>query len=182
MRIFVGGRGMGKTQRLMTEAIKAAEKMPAVVVTFNEAECKRIRQVWARELVGSKLEIFSIQQLELMRGVRHKFKRMFIDNLDILLFSTMNRHLDQNDGAIQLTTITGESVRDLAQIRLGAAMLWREAANMAVGVPELMEKFLNKARALEAGMPEEIRQRMENGNGNASERTKEVDVPTDRAE
>lgn len=163
MRFLVGGRRIGKTTKAIETALAMATHRPTCFITFNKDERDRLRQQYHAQLLETKLEIFSLDELELLGGVR-KFSRIYVDNVDIMLMRMFHRFLDHRGGGyVDLVTATGESVRDMAIIKLGAIEMWKEAIRIVVEMhekedaqslaPLLLMKFKQKIRSIK-GEPE----------------------------
>lgn len=128
MRILVTDRSRGKTTKLLQEAFKVAKDAPTVVLCFNNQAAKILRREFATKLVGSKLEIFGLQEFMLVDRMRG-YKHIYFDDVDQILFSLVHQSLDPK-GAIRLATATGLPVHDLKLIKEAGAQLWREAGIM----------------------------------------------------
>ena len=155
MRWFISDRQRGKTTKLLQEAFKVAKDAPTVVLCFSNAEAKILRREFATKLVGSKLEIYGLQEFQLVDRMR-SYAHIYFDDVDMILTSLVEQSLDPK-GGIRLATATGLPVHDLTLIKRAAAALWREAAQMILEVADredhgfdfLIKRFEARALSLE---------------------------------
>ena len=139
MRFFVTGRRMGKTTRAFAEALMQSETQPVCFLAFNKSERDRLRETYHKELSASKLEVFSLEELQFLSGMR-RFRKVYIDNADMILMRFFHKLLDSElGGGIELVTATGEPVRDMAIIKAGAVEMWREAIRIVLDMHEKEE-------------------------------------------
>lgn len=131
MRFFITDRQRGKTTKAIKEGLKIGEKEATCLLTFNDASARAIRTAFRPQLLGSKLEVFSLPQFGLI-GKNRKFKNIYIDDVDQILYAMVHESLAE-DGAIRLATATGLPVHDMSVLREAAAALWEEAAAMVLG-------------------------------------------------
>lgn len=164
MKVLCTGRGEGKTTRLMAEALDFGKRFPTVLVVHSIQEEERLKNLYRKELLGSKVEVMYFRKL---LDLRNKyFKRMLVDNVELIFATIFGPNVDRDGGRLTTMSATGLPMQDLDAARAGAVMLWREAAKMAydprglVDSKKLIEKFDNKAEELVASLPEIWQQRL----------------------
>lgn len=157
MRVLVTGRREGKTTRLMQQALEFAKRFPTVVVVHDEKAAAQLRDLYARDILGSKLEIFGFQRL--LMNPKKVYHRMLIDDAELILSMILGPHVDRTDGRLTTISMTGVPMADLEAAKAGAVMLWREAAKMArdagavVATDSLAAAYDKRAKELEDQLP-----------------------------
>lgn len=161
MKFMITMPGAGKTTKAMSDALVYAKRYPTALITFGEKEAERLTNLYRKEMIGGKLEIISMRRL--LNNPKKRFKRMLIDNVDMLLADIFYPHLElraeevSDMGRISLVTATGIPVRDLYATKEGAAMLWDIAAERVKIVEDkaaLIAEFEHKANELRKGIPD----------------------------
>lgn len=134
MRYMITAGGCGKTTKAMSDALVYAKRYPTAFVTFGEAECDRLMKLYRKEMIGCKLEIITMRRL--LGNPKKYYKRIVIDNIDMLLADLFFQHIDRSGteanemGRISLVTATGLPLRDLYVVRETAAAIWDAAAKI----------------------------------------------------
>lgn len=157
MKFMITLEGCGKTTKAMADALTYAKRYPTVFVTYGEKEAQRLRILYRQEMIGGKLEILYFRQL--LMNPKKRFKRMVLDNIDMMLVDLLYHHIDtrgEERGYMALCTATGIPIRDLYTTREGAAMLWDIAAQQVktnVDREKLIADFEQRAAELRKQIP-----------------------------
>lgn len=102
---MVWGKGLGKTTRAIQAALNGPR--PAVIVTINQAEKKRIEELLkeADYLKRGGIDVITFDDLQ---TPGKKFKNVILDNADHWIFRGL-RNILAHDGEVKVTA-TGRSI------------------------------------------------------------------------
>lgn len=136
MRFLVTDRQKGKTTKIIREALRVGKDAPTCLLTFNDVAARAIRKAFNKQLIGSKLEVFSLQQFQLIGDAR-KYKHVYIDDVDQILYALVHGSL-ADDGMIRLATATGLPIHDMGVLREAGVALWQDAHDI------LLREFMDE--------------------------------------
>jgi len=157
MRWLVTDKGMGKTTKILKEAFRIGKEHATLLLTFNNSRARELRILFRKQLVGSKLEVFGLQEFQMINKMR-KYKSVYIDDADAILYALVHESLHPQEGFIRLATATGLPIHDMSVLSKAGAALWGEAADILAeylstggATPmDVVRIFREKAAMLEA--------------------------------
>lgn len=164
MKVLVTGRGEGKTTRLMEIALDFGQRFPTCIVVVDQKEEDRVNHLYRAQLINSKVEVIHFRRL--LANPKKRFKRMLVDNVELMLAMILGGNVDPNEGRLTTLSMTGLPMADVEAARAGAVLLWRKAAAMALehGSPAITEplalKYTAMADELYATLPDLWKQRI----------------------